>query len=48
MNITQEYFDDVLASVNNLRGFTDSLASDPEYGRVFNELVMGESEAVTG
>lgn len=41
MNITQEYFDDVLAAVNNLRGFTDSLASDPEYGRVFNELVMG-------
>ena len=41
MNITQEYFDDVLAAVNNLRDFTDSLASDPEFGRVFNEFILG-------
>lgn len=41
MKITQEYFDDVHAAVNNLRNFTNELAKDPEFGKVFNEVVKG-------
>jgi len=42
MIITQEYFDDVNAAVNSLKGFTDDLAKDPVFGNAFNELVKGE------
>lgn len=41
MNITREYFDDVLAAVDKLRGFTNSLAQDPEFCKVFDDVVKG-------
>lgn len=41
MKITQEYFDDVHAAVNNLRNFTNELAKNPEFCSVFNDLVKG-------
>ena len=41
MNITREYFDDVLTAVDKLRDFTNSLAKDPEFCKVFDDVIKG-------
>ena len=41
MNITTVYFNDVLSAVDKLRDFTNNLAQDPEFCKVFNEVIKG-------
>ena len=41
MVITEEYYNDVLAAVDKLRDFTNGLANDSGFCRVFDELIKG-------